>query len=295
MPSGKGPSSLEAQIEKVGFLKELGADKLALSDLPLAGFKHFARRMMSRKAAALARIKDPHRTIEIACFLRLRLLRLSDASLTLADHQIAAQWRGARERVAEVQASRLRRLHRLLGDLATLAEDEVLDAAALRSRLRDLIAPFDAERRSTRVAEIRRELGHKSQELARLLKTVRAAELAMPAEHAVAAAFATLDSLAPSGAVLPAATPQPFGPSWQNLIDQPDRVAALGCFRAATVMALKRGLRNGSVTVAHSFSHRAAEEKLIPAPLWQRSRARFIRALNLPARPEPICSASKPD
>src|SRR6516165_5958575 len=209
------------------------------------------------------------------------------ASLTLADHQIAAQWRGVRERVAEVQASRLRRLHRLLGDLATLAEDQVLHAAALRSRLRDLIAPFEAERRSTRVAEIRRELGHKSQELARLLKTVRAAELAMPAEHAVAAAFATLDSLAPSGAVLPAATPQPFGPSWQNLIDQPDRVAALGCFRAATVMALKRGLRNGSVTVAHSCSHRAAEEKLIPAPLWQRSRARFIRALNLPARPEP--------
>lgn len=52
-------------------------------------------------------------------------------------------------------------------------------------------------------------------------------------------------------------------------------------------MALKRGLRNGSITVAHSFSHRAAEDKLIPAPLWQRSRARFIRALNLPARPEP--------
>ena len=108
--------------------------------------------MMSRKAAALARIKDPHRTIEIACFLRLGLLQLSDASLTLLDHQIAAQWRGARERVAEVQASRLRRLHRLLGDLATLAEDQVLDAAALRSRLRDLIAPFEAERRLTRVA-----------------------------------------------------------------------------------------------------------------------------------------------
>ncbi len=83
----------------------------------------------------------------------------------------------------------------------------------------------------------------------------------------------------------PAATPQPFGSSWQVLIDQPDRVAALGCFRAATVMALKRGLRNGSITVDHSFSHRAAEDKLIAAPMWQRSRARFIRGLNLPATP----------
>jgi len=30
----------------------------------------------------LTRIKDPHRTIEIACFLRLTMLRLTDASLT---------------------------------------------------------------------------------------------------------------------------------------------------------------------------------------------------------------------
>ena len=63
VPSGKGPTSLEAQIEKVGFLKQLGADRLGLRDLPLAGLTHFARRMMSRKAAALARIKDPHRTM----------------------------------------------------------------------------------------------------------------------------------------------------------------------------------------------------------------------------------------
>ena len=156
VPSGKGPTSLEEQIEKVGFLKQLGADRLALSDLPLVGLKHFARRIMSRKAAALTRIKDPHRTIEIACFLRLRLLQLSDASLTLLDHQIAAQWRGARERVAAVQASRLRRFHRLLGDLAGLADDEALGAGDLRARLRDLIAPFEVERQSTRVAEIRR-------------------------------------------------------------------------------------------------------------------------------------------
>jgi hypothetical protein len=93
VPPGKGPASLGAQIEKVGFLKELGADRLVLCNLPLAGLKHFVRRMTSRKAAALARIKAPHRTIEVACFLHLRLLQLSDASRTLADHQIAAHWR----------------------------------------------------------------------------------------------------------------------------------------------------------------------------------------------------------
>ena len=286
VPSGRGPTSLEAQIDKVGFLKELGADRLMLADLPLAGLQHFARRMMARKAAALTRIKDPHCTIEIACFLRLRLLQLTDASLTLLDHQIATRWREARERVEEARAGRLRRFRQLLGDLAGLAEDETLDAAALRAQLRHLIAPFEPERQATQVAAIRQELGRKSHDLARLLKLAGAISLTVPGDHTFAVAFATINSLAAAPNALPTTAPQPFGPSWQKLIDQPDRAAALGCFRAATVMALKRGLRNGSITIAHSFSHRTAEDKLIPAPLWQRSRARFLRGLNLPTSPE---------
>ncbi len=118
--------------------------------------------MTARKPAALARIEDPHRTIEIACFLRLTLLRVTDAGLTLLDHQIAALWRGARERAEDARASRLRRLRQLLGDLAGLAGEETLDAAALRSRLRGLIAPFAAEREATQVVAIRQELGRKS-------------------------------------------------------------------------------------------------------------------------------------
>lgn len=283
VPSSKGAKGLEEQIEKVGFLKELAANRLVLPDLPLAGLEHFAKRLMSRKPAALARIKDPHRTIEVACFLRLTLLRVTDASLTLLDHRIAALWRDARERAAEARASRLRRFRQLLGDLAGLAGDDTLEVAELRSRLRGLIAPFEPERAATQVAAVRQELGRKSQQLARLLKTARAAEFVIPADHRLAAAFATLDSVAASSATtLPDGISQPFGPSWQGLIDQPDRVAALGCFRAATVMALKRAVRNRSVSVDHSLSHRAPEDKLIPLKLWQRDRGRFIRDLNLP-------------
>ena len=287
VPSSKAVKGLEQQIEKVGFLKQLGADRLVLPDLPLVGLQHFAKRMTARKPAALTRVKDPHRTIEVACFLRLTLLRVTDAGLTLLDHQIAAQWRGARERAEEARASRLRRFRQLLGDLAGLAGDETLDAVALRSRLAGLIAPFAAEREATQVVAIRQELGRKSQDLARLLKTARAAALIVPADHRLAAAFATLDSLAASSATaLPSGTSQPFGPSWQGLIDQPDRVAALGCFRAATLMALKRAVRNRSVSVRHSLSHRAPEDELIPLKLWRRDRGRFIRDLDLPASAE---------
>ena len=151
VPSSKGAKGLEEQIEKVGFLKELAANRLVLPDLPLAGLEHFARRLMSRKPTALARIKDPHRTIEVACFLRLTLLRVTDASLTLLDHRIAALWRGARERAEEARTSQLRRFRQLLDDLAGLAGDETIEIAELRSRLRGLIAPFEPEREATQV------------------------------------------------------------------------------------------------------------------------------------------------
>ena len=193
----------------------------------------------------MVRIKDPHRTLEVACFLRLTMLRVTDASLTLLDHRIAALWQAARERAEEARAGRLRRFRELLGDLAGLAGDESLDAATLRSRLNGLIAPFEPERETTQVTAIRQELGRKSQDLARLLKMARSAALTVPADHRLTAAFATLDAIAASSvAALPDADSQPFGPSWQSLIEQPDRAAALGCFRAATLMALKRALRN---------------------------------------------------
>ena len=111
--------------------------------------------------------------------------------------------------------------------------------------------------------------------------------MAIPADHRLTEAFAALDALATSSAsTLPEGHAQPFGASWQGLIDQPDRAAALGCFRAATLMALKRALRNRSVSVAHSLSYQAPEDRLIPLKLWQRDRKRFIRDLNLPAQAE---------
>jgi hypothetical protein len=177
VPSSRATKGLEEQIEKVAFLKELAADRLILPDLPLAGLEHFSRRMTSRKPAALVRIRDTHRTIEVACFLRLTMLRVTDASLTLLDHRIAALWRAARERAEDARASRLRRFRELLGDLAGLAGDEALDAAELRSRLQGLIARFETERDTTQVSTIRQEFGRKSQDLARLLKTARAAAL----------------------------------------------------------------------------------------------------------------------
>jgi len=98
-----------------------------------------------------------------------------------------------------------------------------------------------------------------------------------------------LDSVAASeSATLPTGAIQPFGVTWRYSIEQEDRAAALGCYRAATMLALKRALRNGSVSVSHSIAYRQREERMIPHDLWERDRAR----LRARSRSAPIANRS---
>ena len=92
----------------------------------------------------------------------------------------------------------------------------------------------------TRVAAIRQELGRQSKDLAGLLELARAVDLGISDHHPLATAFMVLDSVATSeSATLPTGAIQPFGVTWKCLIEQEDRTAALGCYRAATMLALE--------------------------------------------------------
>jgi hypothetical protein len=70
----------------------------------------------------LLAIRKPSRTLELACFLRLQLMRLTDMALDLVDRRIAKQWREARKRVEEGQRGRLQHFHGPLGLANDLSE-----------------------------------------------------------------------------------------------------------------------------------------------------------------------------
>jgi TnpA family transposase len=282
-PVSKKPQGLADHIAKISFLKTLGADRLALG-LPLAGLRHYARPMLYRKPAALVHMRAPRRMLEIACFLRLQLLRLTDGGLDLLDHRVADLWRGARTRVEDRQDHQLRRYRRLVTDLHALLADEALPPEVLRDRVRSLMVPFPPETSPSKAAAIRRELSGDAAQLTAILAAARAVGLDLAANTRLAEAFATLDRIpGHPGAMLPEGLDHPFGPTWAALIGQPDRAAALQSYRAATVMLLKRSLRNGSASVEHSLNHRAPEDRLIPGETWKQQRGRFIRDLDVPA------------
>jgi hypothetical protein len=81
MPSSKTAKGLAEQIEKVGFLKELGADRLVVPDLPLAGLEHFARRHPD------VRSRPPQINPASPSALGGRRSRVELKKLTLSRHQ----------------------------------------------------------------------------------------------------------------------------------------------------------------------------------------------------------------
>ncbi len=285
-PTSKSTKSLDDQLAKIAVLRSMGAERLGLDVIPLVGLEHFSRQLTMRKPTAMSSIREPRRTLELACFIRLQLMYLTDTALVLVDHLIASQWREAKEAAVNNQRGRLSRFRRLIGDLAMLVGDQSLDGNGVRAQVSSLIEPFASEVGNTQILAVRRELAERSTEIGRLLTAARGIKLDCPEEHRLTKAFAMLNALPGKGAELPAKAANPFGRSWQSLIDQPDRVLALKCYRAATVMLLKRALKNRSVTVSTSMAHKAPETRLIPKSLWERDRSRYLRGMSLPATAE---------
>jgi TnpA family transposase len=288
-PASRKTKGLADHIAKIDFLKKLGAEKLDLG-LATGMLKAQARSMLYRKPATLKRMRGERKTLEIACFLRLQLLRLTDDGLGMIDYRIADLWRQARTRAEAAVEVELHQHQALVMDLACLVDDENSSDSTVRDQMRRRLAPFlpaGAHGPSTKVDRVRRELATAARGASELLGAASSISLDVPSTHPLAQALATLGRLEVSGGrQLPEGTDNPFGRTWSFLIDQPDREAALGGYRAATLVLLKRSVRNGQASVVHSLEHRAPEDRLIPKAQWQKERARYARNLAVSAKPE---------
>jgi hypothetical protein len=287
--ASRKPRGLANHIAKIAFLKQLGADKLDLGISTLF-LRSIARAMLYRKPATLRRMRSERKKLEIACFLRLQLLRLTDDGLGMIDYRIADIWRQARLRAEAVQAEELKRHQRLVLHLLALTEDPVCDDGAIRDQMRAMLLPFlpsGVGGRPTQVGRVRYQLARDSNAATELLKAVTAIGVDLLPGHPLTEAFRTLDRVTANGDHrLPEGTANPFGSTWAHLIAQPDREAAFGGYRAATLMLLKRSLRNGQASVAASLEHRAPEDRLIPQSQWMTERSRFVRHIAMSAKPE---------
>ena len=78
---------------------------------------------------------------------------------------------------------------------------------------------------------------------------------------------------------LPSGQTNVLGRALGGFVADEDRAAAYRSWTAATVLLIKRSLRNGSVSISHSRDHRDLDKYLIPNDIWEKHRGCFRRNL----------------
>jgi hypothetical protein len=207
-----------------------------------------ARRIGRRKAPTLTKLKEPRRTVEIGCWLRLQLLELTDTILEQTSRQIGKLWADA-QRAVDARAVREIERYRLgISAIASAIDDPNLTAEAFRAFVISAISPLcDIRASQSKLHSIRSELASAPTRLRFMLKQVGALDLAIVAEHPLDSALATLRIVYARGrSGMTADDGNPFAPVAARQIaaarTESERLAA---YEVATAMLLKRCLRNG--------------------------------------------------
>ncbi len=165
---GRTTAALEKQASKITTLRMLGAGQLDIPGLNLVMLQHYAERMTARPPRKLDRIREPARTIEIACFLRYRLLRLSDQVSGMADHRIARLWGKAHLDAAVRDRATLARHQKFFADLEAFAMQGAVTDEALGAFVRRRLNESDGSMRFGRLARARLSLSQHANDLNRI-------------------------------------------------------------------------------------------------------------------------------
>jgi TnpA family transposase len=285
-PAKHSPRQIEELLERIEILYELGVHR-HLVDVPDDLLRRYARRLANRPPSIGARIKEPVRTIETAFFLRYCLLIGTDRVLLMVRRRVADLWRRATKDANQVLIHWADLYRELLASIGALASDMTVADSDVRDRLRSLVAEHQQRKPPTRAQLVRDHLTLEIRPVRALLSALMVLPWEATPGHPVLVAVQTLKALYEHGArELPTTTSIEFGRVWRALLSGADREQAFRAFEVATLLALRRALRNGTVWIDHSLAFRSRERLFIPTETWQKERNSYYRRLSLPKRAE---------
>jgi TnpA family transposase len=271
-------------LERIDVLCSLDVHKhmAKLSDLVV---RRYARRLASRPPSAGAKIKEPARTLEVACFLRYCLLTATDQVILMVQRRVTDLRRQSAAGVGDtVNWADL--YQSLLEDLARLAAEGAVADNELRARLADVVAASRQRRPPSRASMVRERLIEAIRPVRSLLAAIAKLPWLATGEHPVIDALGRLRVLYGTGArTLPdqGAAPR-LGSVWRDAISGYDRERAFRALEAATLFGLRRSVRNRSVWIEHSLTFRGRERLFLPADRWQTEAKRHYARLSLPTK-----------
>ena len=292
-PGKRGAKSRALAIAKLDYLRttfrSITFGKILI---PPERLRAYARRLHRRRVDHAKEIAEPGRTLEVVGFIHTMLERQADRVLRVLVMAIARIWRNAHERAVSRVRDGMLTNNALIAELCRKVQNESLTDTDYRSYARERLMSWMENRRSgteSRAAQARAVLIDKEKRIRALIKQIIAVGLEGLAGDPVLRALSNLkDTYEVAQPVLFDGARLDFSKIWQPLVDNPDRSRALRAYEAATLWAVRRGLRSGRLFVPYAGEYRGKEQLLIPAPVWERTRNAFLERRRLPAEAEPF-------
>ena len=223
--------------------------------------------------------------MEVACFLRYCLFTTTDQLILMVQRRIADLWRQAAADVpATVNWAAMYKT--LLGELVALSAQGAVPDAELRARLEALITETQKRKPPSRASLVREGLIDGIRPVRSLLVAIAKLPWQATGEHPAIEYLAKLQALYLKGSrKLPVEVVAPsLGMIWQVSISSPDRERAFQALEVATLFALRRAVRNGSVWIEHSLSFRGRARLFFTDERWQAESKKHYARLSLPSK-----------
>ena len=284
-PAKHSTPQIKGVLDRIEVLKCLGVSA-QLTSVPDAVLSRYAQRLVSRAPAVAARIAEPARTIEVACFLRYTLLRTTDRLLLMVRRQVADLWSAAAEGIEANLSELAQRYQQLLGEVDTLAGRTDLSGEQVRERLRELMQAHRDQAPRSRAQLVRERLMEAAGSARALLRAlVQLPWRADSTQPLLEAMHVLQDRYERDERTLPVGCEMPLGRVWHTSLAAEDRGRAFVAAEVGTLLNLRRALRNGTVWIDHSLAFRSRETLFIAPAQWQQSRRAHFRRLSLPTDP----------
>lgn len=283
-PAKHSTVQLAQVFERIDLLYELRVHQ-HLADVSEVVVRRYARQLANRPPSVGARIKEPRRTLEVACFLRHCLLSATDQVILMIQRRVADLWRQAREEVPE--AINWATLYKsLLADLTTLTSEDELAEGEFKASVVALLATRAQSKPPSRASLVRERLFEGIRPVRALLAQVGKLPWRADADNPVLTALQQLLGLYAAKAVdLPVDISAPrLGRIWSAAITGPDRNKAMRALEVATLFGLRRAVRNGSVWVDHSLVFRGRSRLFFTPERWAAESKRHYARLDLPTK-----------
>lgn len=283
-PSRQSTPQIVQVLERIEYLYDLGIER-RFADIPDPILRRQARRLTSRAPSVGARIDAASRIVEVACFLRYALLSATDQLILMIRRRIAELARKAGEGV-HTHEQWEKRYRALLDEIGGLSHGPAMPEGELLARITEIEQRHRRHQPQRKAAIVRERLLESIGSSRSLLLLIAKLPWQALGPHPVIAALECLRDLYAKGRrELPVETPEwALGAVWRNLIAGDDRERAFRALEVATLSALRRAVRNGSVWIEHSLSFRSREQLFLPATVWKAQARRHYTRLKLPSK-----------